>query len=55
MIVSSVTMNGAALTFNQNLTDELTITFESTIEADAIGEVVSKLFRKPDKLRIWIL
>jgi len=40
MIVSSVTMNGAALTFNQNLTDELTITFESTIEADAIGEVV---------------
>ena len=39
MVVSSVMMNGAALTFNQNLTDELTITFANTISANEVGEI----------------
>ncbi len=39
MVVSNVSMNGVALAFNQNLTDELTITFSNTLSANAVGEI----------------
>jgi len=40
MAVSSVMMNGTALVFNQDLTDELTITFVNTMSADEVEEIV---------------